>query len=104
MPELSSSNFVQRSFGERVAMNAPIQGTAADIIKRAMLLVYRRIKEEGLSSRLVLQVHDELLVEAEQSEAERVRQILDEEMGRAGDLLVPLSTHTSIGESWYEAK
>ncbi len=104
VPELSSSNFVQRSFGERVAMNAPIQGTAADIIKRAMLLVYRRIKEEGLSSRLVLQVHDELLVEAEQSEAERVRQILDEEMGRAGDLLVPLSTHTSIGESWYEAK
>ena len=81
VPELSSSNFMQRSFGERVAMNSPIQGTAADIIKIAMIRVWRRLKEENLSSRLILQVHDELLIETAEEETEKVKAIL--EIGRA---------------------
>src|SRR5699024_2760724 len=89
VPELSSSNFMQRSFGERVAMNSPIQGTAADIIKIAMIGVDRRLKEEGLKSRLVLQVHDELLIEAEQTEVETVKEILRQEMEQAASLDVP---------------
>ncbi len=104
VPELSSSNFMQRSFGERVAMNSPIQGTAADIMKIAMIGVERRLKEEGLKSRLVLQVHDELLVEAWKPELSDVQRILKEEMEQAADLSVPLEIDMHTGTSWYEAK
>lgn len=104
VPELKSSNFMQRSFGERVAMNSPIQGTAADIIKIAMNRVYSRMKQEGLSSRLVLQVHDELLVEAKKEEAAVVERILEEEMTGAAHLAVELSVDMHQGSSWYEAK
>lgn len=104
VPELSSSNFMQRSFGERVAMNSPIQGTAADIIKIAMIGVDRRMKEEGLKSRLVLQVHDELLIEAEQTEVETVKEILRQEMEQAASLDVPLEIDMHTGDNWYEAK
>ena len=104
VPELKSSNFMQRSFGERVAMNSPIQGTAADIIKIAMNRVHDRIKAEGLESRLVLQVHDELLVEAKLSEADLVEKILREEMQQAASLRVPLEINLHRGKNWYEAK
>lgn len=104
VPELSSSNFMQRSFGERVAMNAPIQGSAADIMKIAMIGVNRRLKENKLKSRLVLQVHDELLIEAHQSEVDEVKQILQEEMMHAADLEVPLEIDMHTGTDWYEAK
>ena len=104
VPELSSSNFMQRSFGERVAMNSPIQGTAADIIKLAMLRVHRRLKKEGLKSRLVVQVHDELLVETFLPEKEAVERILSEEMTQAAELLVPLEIDLHEGRDWYEAK
>ncbi|MBR5509602.1 MAG: DNA polymerase I [Lachnospiraceae bacterium] len=104
IPELKSSNFMQRSFGERVAMNSPIQGTAADIIKIAMVRVHDRLQEEGLRSRLILQVHDELLIEAYVEEVERVEQILAEEMQRAAVLEVPLEIDMHRGENWYEAK
>ena len=97
IPELKSGNFMQRSFGERVAMNSPIQGTAADIIKIAMNRVYQRLKEEGLQSRLVLQVHDELLIET-------VSRILEEEMKGAVHLSVELDVDMHEGNSWYEAK
>ena len=103
VPELKSSNFMQRSFGERVAMNAPIQGTAADIIKIAMIRVDRRLREEKLKSRLLLQVHDELLVEAEEGELEQVRKILAEEMQGAAELSVPLEIDMKQGMNWYEA-
>lgn len=104
VPELSSSNFMQRSFGERVAMNSPIQGTAADIMKIAMIGVNRRLKEEGLRSRLVLQVHDELLIEAFETETEQVKAILKEEMEQAASMSVPLEADMHTGKSWYEAK
>lgn len=104
VPELSSSNFMQRSFGERVAMNSPIQGTAADIIKIAMIGVNRRLKEQKLRSRLVLQVHDELLIEAYRPELETVSTILREEMEQAASLDVPLEIDMHTGENWYEAK
>ena len=104
IPELSSGNFMTRSFGERVAMNSPIQGTAADIIKIAMIRVYQRLKEEGLSSRLILQVHDELLIETKTGEVETVRRILREEMMGAADLAVELVVDMNQGENWYEAK
>ncbi len=104
VPELSSSNFMQRSFGERVAMNSPIQGTAADIIKIAMIRVWRRLKEENLSSRLILQVHDELLIETAEEETEKVKAILDEEMKAAADLAVTLEVDMHTGKNWYEAK
>ena len=103
MPELQSSNFMQRSFGERVAMNAPIQGTAADIIKIAMIRVNQRLKQEGLQSKLILQVHDELLIEAKAEEVEVVKQILAEEMHHAAVLKVPLEIDMNCGENWYEA-
>ena len=103
VPELKESNFMRRSFGERVAMNAPIQGTAADIIKIAMIGVDRRLREEGLKSRLVLQVHDELLVEAAESEVESVKRILREEMEGAADMKVRLEIDMHDGASWYEA-
>ena len=95
---------MQRSFGERVAMNAPIQGTPADIMKIAMIGVERRLKEEHLKSRLVLQVHDELLIEAYETEVEEVKKILEEEMEHAADLRVPLEIDMHTGTNWYEAK
>ena len=104
VPELKSSNFMQRSFGERVAMNSPIQGTAADIIKIAMNHVYERMKKDGLHSRLVLQVHDELLIETKKEEIEIVSRILEEEMKGAADLAVELEVDMHQGDSWYEAK
>ena len=104
MPELKSANFMQRSFGERVAMNSPIQGTAADIIKIAMIRVDRRLREEGLSSRLILQVHDELLVETAVLELEQVKKILSEEMRQAAKLKVELEIDMHSGNSWFEAK
>lgn len=104
VPELKSSNFMQRSFGERVAMNAPIQGTAADIIKIAMIGVADALKERNLKSRLILQVHDELLIEADETEVEEVREILKDKMENAAQLLVPLIVDMHTGNSWYEAK
>ncbi len=104
VPELSSSNFMQRNFGERVAMNSPIQGTAADIMKIAMVGVDRRLKKEGLSSRLILQIHDELLVETALSEIEQVKAILREEMDGAAKLSVPLEIDMNVGTSWFETK
>ncbi len=104
VPELSSSNFMQRAFGERVAMNSPIQGTAADIMKIAMIGVNRRLKERNMKSRLVLQVHDELLIEAYKDEVEQVKEILSYEMEHAASLSVPLDVDMNMGENWYEAK
>jgi DNA polymerase-1 len=104
VPELASSNFMQRSFGERVAMNAPIQGTAADIIKIAMIGVQRRLRERQMRSRLVLQVHDELLIEAYKPELDEIKNILREEMEQAVSLDVPLEVDMHTGENWYEAK
>ena len=104
IPELSSSNFMQRSFGERVAMNAPIQGTAADIIKIAMIKVWKALKEEGLKSRLILQVHDELVIETALEEEARDREILTENMKSAADLAVTLEIDLHTGKDWYEAK
>ncbi len=103
LPELKSSNFNTRSFGERVALNMPIQGTAADIIKLAMVRVHRRLKAEGLAARLVLQVHDELIVECLEAEAERVARLLTEEMEGVVSLSVPLTAEAHAGRSWAEA-
>ena len=104
LPELSSSNFNLRSFGERVAMNMPIQGTAAEIIKIAMIRVVHRLEKEGLRARLILQVHDELIVEAPEEEAPLVQQLLTEEMEQAIHLSVPMVAEATIGKTWYDAK
>ena len=104
LPEISSSNFMQRSFGERIAMNAPIQGTAADIIKIAMIRVHDRLAEEGLQSKLILQVHDELLIETHKEELTQVEQILTEEMQGAAQMSVTLEIDMHTGNNWYEAK
>ena len=104
IPELASSNFMTRSFGERAAMNAPVQGTAADIIKIAMVRVNRRLKEEHLQSKLVLQIHDELIIETKKEELEIVQKILVEEMMHAADLAVPLLVDANVGDSWFDAK
>ena len=104
VPELKSSNFMQRSFGERVAMNAPIQGTAADIIKIAMIGVSGELKKRNMKSRLILQVHDELLIEADESEVEEVKAILKDQMEHAAELSVPLIADMHTGRNWYEAK
>lgn len=104
VPELASSNFMQRSFGERVAMNAPIQGTAADIMKIAMIGVNKRLKEQKMKSRLVLQVHDELLIETHHTEIDTVKEVLHEEMEQAAVLAVPLEIDMHTGNNWYEAK
>ena len=104
VPELSSSNFMQRSFGERVAMNSPIQGTAADIIKIAMIKVWRALREEGLESKLILQVHDELLIETKKEEEAQVHKILTENMKSAANLAVTLEVDLHTGDNWYEAK
>jgi DNA polymerase-1 len=104
VPELKSGNFNTRSFGERVALNAPIQGTAADIIKLAMINVSRKLKESGIDARLILQVHDELLIEAHRSCADEALRILVEEMENTVSLKVPLSVEAHIGSTWYDAK
>jgi DNA polymerase-1 len=104
IPELSSANYMQRQFGERIAMNSPIQGTAADIIKIAMVRVHDRLQREQLESRLLLQVHDELLIEAKISELDQVKVILQEEMTAACQLDVPLEIDMHTGSNWYDAK
>ena len=104
IPELSSSNKILQSAGKRIAMNTPVQGSAADIIKIAMVRVYKRLQEEKLSARLILQVHDELIVEADKSDAKRAGQILSEEMTNAVKLRVPLIAEVNEGETWYDAK
>jgi len=104
LPELASSNGMLRAFGERVARNMPIQGTAADIIKIAMIRVYERLKREGFSARLLLQVHDELIVEAPLDEAEKVKALVSEEMENACKMKVRLVSDAHIGKTWYEAK
>ena len=103
LPELASKNFNLRSLGERMAMNTPIQGTAADVIKLAMVRVWRRLREEGLAARLILQVHDELIVEAPKDEVKLVSQILKEEMEGAVNFTVPLTADVSSGDTWLEA-
>ena len=104
IPELAQANFNTRSFGERAAMNMPVQGAAADIIKIAMIKVHNRLRTEGLESRLILQVHDELLIEAREGEEERVKAILRDEMENAVSLSVPMSIDINVGKSWYDAK
>lgn len=104
IPEISSTNFMQRSFGERIAMNSPIQGTAADIMKLAMIRVEKRLREEAKASKLILQIHDELLVEAAVEEKDLVVRILKEEMESAAQLAVPLVAEVQEGLSWYDAK
>ena len=104
IPEITSSNFNTRAFGERVALNTPIQGSAADIIKLAMVRIYKRLKDEKLKSKLILQVHDELIIETVISEKEQVAKILREEMENAAKLLVPLVVDMSEGDNWYDAK
>jgi DNA polymerase-1 len=104
IPELSNSNYMRRSFGERIAMNTPIQGSAADIIKIAMIKVYKRLKKEQLTSKMILQIHDELIIESPQEEKEQVKQMLVEEMEKAVRLSVPMVVDASIADNWYEAK
>ncbi len=104
VPELASSNFMQRSFGERIAMNSPIQGTAADIIKIAMIKVFETLHRRGMKSQMILQIHDELLIETEPSEKEEVEKLLHDCMKEAADLKVALETEVHTGISWYEAK
>ena len=104
LPEIKSSNFNLRSFGERVALNMPIQGTAADLIKLAMIRVDDRLRREGLAARLILQVHDELIVECPDAEVERVKALLTEEMEGVSALSVPMKADSAAGQSWAEAK
>ena len=104
LPELKSPNFNMRAFGERVALNMPIQGTAADIMKIAMINVSRRLEKEALAAKIILQVHDELIIECPEAEAERVSLILKDEMENAAKLSVPLVVETNIGKSWYDTK
>jgi DNA polymerase I len=104
VPEIQSKNAIQRGIGERIAMNTPIQGSAADIIKIAMISVYNELKKRKLKSKLILQVHDELLVEAHKSEVEEVKQIVKQSMEDAMDLKVPLTAEVSTGSNWYDAK
>ena len=103
IPEIKSSNFNTRSFGERVALNAPIQGTAADIIKLAMIRVRDRLRAEGLTGKLVLQVHDELIVECPEEEAETICRVVEEEMEGVARLSVPLLAETHAGRTWAQA-
>ena len=104
IPEIKASNFQTRAFGERVALNTPVQGTAADIIKLAMINVYNRLKTEKLTSKLILQVHDELIIEAPKGEVDKVQAILREEMEKAAKLSVPLKVDMKVGRSWYDTK
>ena len=102
--ELKSSNFNVRSFGERAAMNMPLQGSSADIIKLAMLGVFRRLKEGGYKAKLVLQVHDELMIDCPMDEQQAVSKILQEEMENAVSLSVPLTVEVGVGKTWFDAK
>ena len=102
--EISSPNYNLRQFGERAAMNMPLQGSAADIIKIAMINVFNRLKRENLKSQLILQIHDELIIDAFKSEREAVERTLVEEMGGAANLSVPLTVSLGAGETWYDAK
>ena len=104
LPELKSSNHNLRSFGERVALNMPIQGTAADVIKLAMIKVNDRLRAEGLKARLILQVHDELIVECPEEETEQIRALLTYEMESAVSYAVPLRADAGVGKNWGEAK
>ncbi len=104
VPELSSSNKIMQAAGKRIAMNTPVQGTAADLIKMAMINVYRRLKAENLNAELILQVHDELIIESDISCAERCAELLREEMANVFEMKVPLSVDVHIGNSWYDAK
>ena len=104
IPELAAKNFSVRSFGERVALNMPIQGTAADMMKKAMVAVYRKLKDEGLDAKLLLQVHDELIIEADKKEGERVKKLLVETMESALPLAIPVKVEVETGENWYETK
>ena len=104
VPELKSNNYMVRQFGSRVAMNTPIQGTAADIMKIAMINVYKKLKENNLKSKILVQVHDELLIETKIEEKEQVERILKEEMENVIKLKVPLVAELSSGSNWYEAK
>ena len=104
LPELKSANFIQRSFGERVALNTPIQGTAADIIKIAMVRVFQALRKEGLDAHLILQVHDELIIESSRADAERAAALLQREMEGAADLSVAMLAEVARGESWYDCK
>ena len=104
IPEINSSNFVLRNFGKRLAMNTPIQGSAADIIKIAMVNVFERLENNNLKSKLILQVHDELIIQAFEDEVDKVSLILKEEMENAYNMVVPLSVHLSVGKTWYDTK
>ena len=104
IPELAAKNFSVRSFGERVALNMPIQGTAADMMKKAMVAVYRKLKDEGLRAKLLLQVHDELIIEADKEDGERVKKLLVETMESALPLAIPVKVEVETGENWYETK
>ena len=104
LPELTSSNFNLRSFGERVALNMPSQGTTADIIKLSMVRVAQRLQREGLAARLIMQVHDELIVECPEAEQQQVEQLLAEEMESVAALSVPLIAEAHSGKNWLEAK
>ena len=104
LPEIRASKYATRSFGERVALNMPIQGTAADIIKLAMVKVFDRLKQEKLEAKLIMQVHDELIVECPEAEAERVMELLESEMEGVYQLAVPLTAEAHSGKNWLEAK
>ena len=104
LPELKSSNFNMRSFGERVALNMPIQGTAADLIKLAMVRVENRLRREELAAKLIMQVHDELIVECPEAEQEQVKRLLEEEMSGVMQLSVPLPAEAHSGKTWLAAK
>ena len=104
LPDINSSNFNVRTYAERAAMNLPLQGTSADIIKIAMINVDKRLKKEGLKSKLILQIHDELIVDALKTEQEQVKRILIEEMEGAANLSVRLTVETEVGETWFDAK
>jgi DNA polymerase-1 len=104
IPELAGKSYMVRQFGSRLAMNTPIQGSAADIMKLAMIAVYRRIRKEGLRSRVILQIHDELIVETHPEEIDAIEEILANEMGKAYDISIPLVVDIHRGNSWYELK
>ena len=104
IPELKSNNYMVRQFGARAAMNTPIQGTAADIMKIAMIKVYKELKKRKLKSKIVLQVHDEMMIEAELNEKEEIKQIMKESMESAAKLKVPLIAEISEATNWYECK
>ena len=104
IPEVRSKNWNLRSFGERTAINAPIQGTAADLIKKAMVSIYKEMARREMKSRLILQVHDELVAEVEESEVDELILLIKEKMEGVAELIVPLQVDVAIGPSWYEAK